>query len=152
MRKGAGPPSLAIVLDNVPSDGPGRSDARGSKIGAGPVLRRYDHQPMSLYGYITPPELIRWVKDVASDARVPLQEDVFVGTFLDSATFEQIPAGRLARRADQYAQALFPQPGGNLYGIGLRSHGGAHRRPFCAPPPREERRILRRDYLSPSDA
>ena len=88
-------PALAIVLDNVPADGPGRSDARGAKIGAGPVLRRYDHQPASLYGYVTPPEIIRWVKDTARTAGTPLQEDVFVGTFLDSATLSKSRPGGL---------------------------------------------------------
>ncbi len=86
-------PAFGIVLDNVPADGPGRSDARGAKIGAGPVLRRYDHQPGSLYGYVTPPEMIRWVRETAHGAGVPLQEDVFVGTFLDSATLSKSRPG-----------------------------------------------------------
>lgn len=148
---GNDPPALAIVLDNVPSDGPGRSDARGSKIGAGPVLRRYDHQPMSLYGYITPPELVQWVKDVASDARVPLQEDVFVGTFLDSATLSKSRAGGLPtvpinmpRRYSHSPVETFMESDleamAALIGALLRSaaEGGAP--------------DLRRDYLSPSDA
>ena len=91
----ADPPALAIALDNVPADGPGRADARGAKLGAGPALRRYDHQPASLYGYVTPPELIRWVKETAHDAGTPLQEDVFVGTFLDSATLSKSRPGGL---------------------------------------------------------
>ncbi len=149
-EEGSAPASLAIVLDNVPSDGPGRSDARGSKIGAGPVLRRYDHQPMSLYGYITPPELIQWVKDVASDARVPLQEDVFVGTFLDSATLSKSRAGGLPtvpinmpRRYSHSPVETFMESDleamAALIGALLRSaaEGGAP--------------DLRRDYLSPSD-
>ncbi len=148
---GSNTPSLAIVLDNVPSDGPGRSDARGSKIGAGPVLRRYDHQPMSLYGHITPPELIRWVKDVASEAHVPLQEDVFLGTFLDSATLSKSRPGglpvvpiNLPRRYSHSPVETFMESDleatAALIGALLRSaaEGGAP--------------VLGRDYLSSPDA
>lgn len=148
---GADAPSLAIVLDNVPADGPGRSDARGAQLGAGPVLRRYDHQPASLYGYVTPPELIRWVKDTAADAGVPLQEDVFVGTFLDSATLSQSRPGglpavpiNLPRRYSHSPAELFLESdleaAAALIGALLRSAAEG-----AAPD-------LQRDLLAPADA
>ncbi len=144
-------PALAIVLDNVPADGPGRSDARGAKIGAGPVLRRYDHQPASLYGYVTPPEIIRWVKDTARAAGTPLQEDVFVGTFLDSATLSKSRPGglpvapiNLPRRYSHSPVEVFAESdleaAAALVGALLRSAAEGE-----APDPR-------RDFLSREDA
>ena len=41
------------------------------------------------------PSSIQWVKDTARGADVPLQEDVFVGTFLDSAALGKSRAGGL---------------------------------------------------------
>ncbi|MEE9274788.1 MAG: hypothetical protein V3V62_05730, partial [bacterium] len=93
---GVGSPDAAIVLDNVPGEGPeGVADARGARLGAGPVLRLYDHQPTSLYGHIAPPGLVAWVRDTAAGAGVPLQEDAFVGTFTDAATLSRSQPGGL---------------------------------------------------------
>ncbi len=92
-RKG---PDLAIVLDNVPAEGPeGVQDALGARIGAGPVLRRFDHSPASRLGHVASPEMIAWVRETARSAGVPLQEDAFVGTFTDAATLSMSQPGGL---------------------------------------------------------
>lgn len=92
-RKG---PDLAIVLDNVPSEGPeGVHDALGARIGAGPVLRRFDHSPASRLGHIAPPAMIAWVRETARSVAVPIQEDAFIGTFTDAATLSMSRPGGL---------------------------------------------------------
>lgn len=92
---GGKPPDFAIVLDNVPAEGPeGVSDALGVRLGAGPVLRRFDHHPVSLNGHIAPPEMVAWVRGAAEGAGIPLQEDVFLGTFTDASTLSRsVPGG-----------------------------------------------------------
>ncbi len=90
-------PDLAIVLDTVAAEGPeGVNDARGVRLGAGPVLRRYDHNPSSRLGHIPPPEMVAWVRGAAESAGVPLQEDAFVGTYTDAATLSRSLPGGLA--------------------------------------------------------
>lgn len=88
-------PDFAIVLDNVPAEGPeGVHDALGARIGAGPVLRRFDHSPASRLGHVASPEMIAWVRETARTAGVPLQEDAFVGTFTDAASLSMsLPGG-----------------------------------------------------------
>ncbi len=93
---GGKPPDLAIVLDTVAAEGPeGTGDARGARLGGGPVLRRYDHQPASLMGHIAPPLLAAWVKETARAAEVPLQEDAFLGTFTDASAISRSRPGGL---------------------------------------------------------
>ena len=83
---------------------------------------------MSLYGYITPPELIQWVKDTASDAHVPLQEDVFLGTFLDSATLSKSRPGGLPTVPINLPRRYSHSPVETFMESDPGSHGGAHRR------------------------
>ena len=125
---GADAPSLAIVLDNVPSDGPGRSDARGleNRGGAGfEEIRPPTDEPLWLHH----PARADPVGERHGERRprAPAGRRV-LGHFSRFRHLEQIPAGRIAHRADKSAQALFPQSGGDVHGIGPGSHGGAHRR------------------------
>lgn len=89
------PPDLAVVLDGVVADGPVVTpDGRGLRMGAGPVLRRFDHHPVTFFGHIPPPEAVAWVKETARAAGVPLQEDAYVGSFTDAATLSRsLPGG-----------------------------------------------------------
>jgi len=90
-------PDLAVVLDTVAAEGPeGVADARGARLGAGPVLRRYDHSPGSRLGHIAPPEMAAWVRETAGAAGVPLQEDAFPGTFTDASALSRSLPGGLA--------------------------------------------------------
>ncbi len=88
-------PDLAIVIDTVGAEGPeGVADAMGTRLGGGPVLRRYDFSPGSRLGHIPPDELVDWVRRTADSAGVALQEDAFVGTFTDAATLSRsLPGG-----------------------------------------------------------
>ncbi|MDA0999498.1 MAG: hypothetical protein O2807_03130 [bacterium] len=95
---GGKPPDFAVVIDTVQAEGPeGVADAMGVRLGAGPVLRRYDHErgiPESLHGHIPPHELVTWVKEAAKEAGVPLQEDAVIGTFTDASTLSRsVPGG-----------------------------------------------------------
>jgi endoglucanase len=90
-------PNLAIVIDTVGAEGPdGVADARGVRLGGGPVLRRYDFSPGSRLGHVPPRALTAWVRGAARKAGVPLQEDAFVGTFTDAATLSRSIPGGLA--------------------------------------------------------
>ena len=90
-------PDLAIVLDTVAAEGPeGVNDARGVRLGAGPVLRRFDHHPPSRLGHVPPPEMVAWVRGAAKSAGITLQEDAFLGTFTDAATLSRSLPGGLA--------------------------------------------------------
>lgn len=92
---GGKPPELAVVLDGVVADGPVVTpDGRGLRLGAGPVLRRFDHHPVTFLGHIPSPEAAAWVKETARGAGVPLQEDAYVGTFTDAAALSRsLPGG-----------------------------------------------------------
>ncbi|MFQ5895755.1 MAG: M20/M25/M40 family metallo-hydrolase, partial [Nitrospinota bacterium] len=96
---GGPPPEAAIVLDTVSVEGPeGVSGALGARLGGGPVLRRYDHErgiPESLLGSIAPQGMVAFVRGAAKAAGVPLQEDVFVGTFTDAAELSRSRPGGL---------------------------------------------------------
>ena len=92
---GGHPPDLAIVLDTVLAGGPnGTPDDLAIRMGAGPVLRRYDHHPITFLGHIAPAPLAEWVKETARAAGAPLQEDAVANTFTDAATLSRsLPGG-----------------------------------------------------------
>ncbi len=91
---GGPPPDAALVLDTMSaSDSAEGGYACGVLLGGGPVLRRHDQFRGGPLGHIVPKGMGDFVRGAAEAAEVPLQEDVFMGTFTDAATLSRSRPG-----------------------------------------------------------
>lgn len=100
--RGAGPaaygidPDLALALDvTTAGDMPGvREYDTSVKLGNGPALTVYDS------GTITHPKILRWIRDTASEERIPLQFESGLSGGTDAArislTRQGVPSGTIS--------------------------------------------------------
>jgi putative aminopeptidase FrvX len=92
-------PNIALALDTtVPGDYPGVSKTESAlEIGKGPVITVAD---ASGRGLITHPQILKWLKDIAAENKIPYQLGVGSGGTTDASaihlTKEGIPTGTIS--------------------------------------------------------